>query len=293
VTLRLSGEQITAVQCASDRYHKLILALITHNIQQRYANGAYLDRAALQKLTRKSGLPEALGLPDGAGQMAAQIVWRMFIRYTCSAGKTEYNPALMDDPAKYNLYVRDIAAKQGRLRLPTIGWVSYLAPPAVTGLFESNGIHLKGAYLAHRNKLWRAEICFQRNNEKQIREDVGMAKALAQGYFTDDDEHDRDLCLLEVALDVVQERGLLFTQYLPTRLIIGKYEDMDIVKTDKMLAQSFARLGVCAPQRKIYRGLICRSDKLAECPASYSVEEIWRANARMNNSEMIDEGDSQ
>jgi hypothetical protein len=209
VRLRLSGEQITALQCASDRYHKLILALITHNIQQRYASGAYLDRAALQKLTRKTGLPEAVGLPDGAGQMAAQLVWRMFIRYTCSAGKTEYNPALLDDPAKYNLYVRDIAAKRGKLRFPGIGWVSYVAPAAVPGLLESNGIHLKGAYLAHRKKLWRAEICFQRLNEKQIREDVGMAKALARDDFIDDDEHDRDLCLLEVALDVVQERGLL------------------------------------------------------------------------------------
>ena len=82
-------------------------------------------------------------------------------------------------------------------------------------------------------------------------------------------------------------------QHLPTRLISKKYEELDIVKTDKMLAQSFARLGLSAPQRKIYKGLICLGDRLAECPASYSVEEIWRANARMNNSEMIDEGDSQ
>jgi hypothetical protein len=220
VTLRLSADQIAAVQCATEQYHKLILALITHNIQQRYVSGAYLDRAALQRLTRKTGFPEAMGLPDGAGQMAAQLVWRMFIRYTCSAGKTEYNPSLLDDPARYSLYLRDIAAKQGRLRLPTIGWVSYLAPAAVTGLFQSNGINLKGAYLALRNKLWRAEICFQRLNEKQIREDVGMAKALARGDLPDDDEHDRDLCLIEVALDVAQERGLLFTQHLPTRLII-------------------------------------------------------------------------
>jgi hypothetical protein len=279
----------------TEQFHKLILALIVRNIQERYANGLHLARDALIKLTRiTTGIPEAIGLPNGAGQMAAQIVWKLFIRYTCFDRQPKYNPALVDHPASYNMYVTDLEAKRGKLRLPHIGWVNYLAPAGIKGMLESQGTHLKGAYLRNYGKRWHAEINFEREDYKQIGEDVAMAKALARGDFTDDDEHDRDLCLLAAALDLTVERDLRFDQHLPTLLIMQRFADNDLVKVDKdIISKSFPRLGMSPAARRAYKGLRRANDKLTECPASYSVEELWKANTRVNNSEMIAVDESQ
>ena len=147
VTLRLSADQIAAVQCATEQYHKLILALVDYNIQTKREYGRYLDWDLLEKLARTTtGLREAVGLPNGAGQMAAKIVRELFMRYTRSDGEPDCDPALLDDPTRYNLYVSPIAAKRGKLHLPHIGWVDYVAPTAVRGVFESKGIHINRCF---------------------------------------------------------------------------------------------------------------------------------------------------
>ena len=217
VTLQLSGEQIATVQCSQDGFHKLLTALIDYNIQHKREYGRYLDWDTLERLTRiKTGLSQARGLPNGAGQMAAKNVRDIFMRYTRSDGEPDCDPATLDHPETYNIYVTDIAAEQGKLRFPHIGWVDYVAPTAVRGVFESKGIHIKGAFLSHRNKLWRAEIRFKRLNGKQINQNVKFAFAVAKGYVEPDEKHMVDECLFEQILNLASAHGLELDRYLPS-----------------------------------------------------------------------------
>jgi len=81
------------------------------------------------------------------------------------------------------------------------------------------GIHIKDAFLSHRNKLWRAEIRFKRLNEKQISQVIWLALAVAKGYIETDDGEIVDECLFDVIFNLASEFGLKLDQYIPSKLI--------------------------------------------------------------------------
>src|SRR5262249_39681571 len=147
-----------------------------YNEDQHIASRRYLSQVELQKLT------QGVGLPDGAGQTAARQVYRQYVKFVTSCGQNALDPAQMETKP-HGISVSYIRAKGSKLYFSRpLGATDYLAPLAVRAVLESEGTHLKGAYLFYKNGLWRAVIFFARRRPRRIDTDVATAKAVAKGY---------------------------------------------------------------------------------------------------------------
>jgi hypothetical protein len=73
----------------------------------------------------------------------------------------------------------------GRLWLPKMGWVRYMAPPLLRSLFENGGARIKGARVWRGRDAWRATVSFERLKKikpapdpGKLQDDAGRALAL-------------------------------------------------------------------------------------------------------------------
>jgi hypothetical protein len=273
VTLRLNAEQVAVIREWESKYAKLFAALVEYNIEQRSHSGRYLRTIELQRVA--FGKRWAVGLPRGAGQTAANEVVKRFIAFTSCHGESELDATLGRDNG---ITMAKPKAKRGKLQFPKpLGEVGYVAPTAVTGLLESTGIRLYGAYLYHRRKLWRAEMKFERVNEKQITQDIKLALAVAQGYVEPDDGQIVDECLFEIILNLASTHGLELDHCIPSTLIQKRLVEHRM--TCHKLKQRLEQHGVNEAKPRTWTGELIEG--LGKRPMSYSVREIYRANAAL------------
>ena len=116
-------------------------------------------------------------------------------------------------------------------------------------------------------------------NEKQINQDVKLALAVAKGYLGADDGQIVDECLFELILNLASELGLELDRYIQSTLIESRLAGIEYPMNCSQLKQRLEMHGV--NRAKPVTWTEQPFEGLGKRPMSYSVREIYRANAAL------------